>query len=67
MKILRRILNLRLHNRKRSSGIRERSGVQKISDSSERRKEWYAHVERMTEDQLVKIVNMCIPAGKIKK
>ena len=65
MKTLRRILDLSPFDKQRSDDIRENCEIQKIDDWIKCRKEnWYAHVERMSEDRTLKKVSMNKPAGK---
>lgn len=64
MKTLRRIMNVTRLDRMRSEDVREKCGIQKVGDWIKRRKdEWHAHVERMTEDRLVKKVMTNRPVG----
>ena len=50
-KTLRRILGVSLFDKQRSEDIREKCEIQKIDDWVKcRRENWYAHVERMSED-----------------
>lgn len=65
MKTLRRILGVSLFDKQRSEDIREKCEIQKIDDWVKcRRENWYAHVERMSEDRILKKILMNKPAGK---
>ena len=64
MKILRRITNVTRFDRVRSENVREECGIQKIGDwVKRRRREWHAHVRRMSDDRIVKKVMVNRPAG----
>ena len=65
MKALRRILSRWLFDKQRSEDIKEKCGIHKIDDWIKgRRENWYAHVERMSKDRILKKILMNTPAGK---
>ena len=65
MKITRRIAGRILMDRARSNNIRQTCGIDKINDCVlERMKKWNEHIDRMTEERIVKITRDKSPAGR---
>ena len=64
-KTLRRILDLSHFDKQRSEEIRGKCEIQKIDDWTKcKRENWYALVERKSEDRIYKKILMNKPAGK---
>ena len=64
MKIARRIAGKTLMDRIRSDNIRQTCGIDKINDwILDRKKKWNEHIDRMTEERIVKITRDKLPAG----
>ena len=51
-------------DRTRSDNIRQTCGIDKVNDwVLERKKKWNEHIDRMTEERIVKITRDKLPAG----
>ena len=65
MKIARRTAGKTLTDRERSDNIRQICGVDQINDwVLERNKKWNEHIDRVTEERIVKITRDKLPAGR---